>query len=910
MKLKLWQKFFLWASKRLLGLRYDITVKGLDRIIKKQLKKESGILFLPNHPAEIDPVILFAILMRNFNPRPLVVEKFYYMTGMHFFMRLARACPIPHVETTANQWELRRVEKAYKTIKEGLKSGENFLLYPSGHLKKEGYEVIGGNSFVHRLIHDCPDVKIVLIRTSGLWGSCFSRAITGEVPNFWHVFFMGMKILFKNWLIFAPRRKVLIEVAINPEDFPRQGTRLEINKYLEAWYNKYQTQDGSTVKDEPLTLVSYERGKTVYPEITHKGIEKEKKRLMHSQITVPPALKKQIFDKLAELAEIPVESIREDQCLSSDLGLDSLDVANIYTYLDVEFGIKDLKAGDLENVADVVFRAAGKIETIEHEEKVTVAGWHKEDDRPHIMVPDGSTLQEAFLRVCARMGNYSACADVNSGIVSYKKLKLAAIILSQKIKNYPGEYVGIMLPSSVGAYIAIFATLLAGKIPAMLNWTVGVRSLNYAIDLLGLKVILSSTKFLSKVETLDIGDDLEKIIVTLEDMKHGITLKDKLSGLFISRQKPKAIMRKLGIDKAVRPTDPAVILFTSGTETYPKAVPLSHKNILENQKAGISCVAFTTDDIIYGVLPPFHSFGFSATGTLPILAGIKAYFAPDPTNAKGMAKDVYNWKATILCSAPSFLRNLFIVANNKQLRSVRLFVTGAEKAPKELFDYVEKMGPKHQIIEGYGITECSPIVTICRPNRPIAGVGQPLSNIELCIIHPETQEVLPKGQIGEVCIHGDSVFYGYLGAQVKDPFIKINGKKWYCSGDLGSIDDEGNLILGGRLKRFVKVGGEMVSLNALEEELLVAARTHSWYEKGVQEGVPLAIGVNEALDRPAIVLFTTFPATREQVNGALRESGFGRIMKISEVRQIKEIPITGTGKIHYRKLNELAALDE
>lgn len=905
MRLKLWQVIFLWLTKRILSLRYDIQVKGLDRLAKKQLKKESGILFLPNHPAEIDPVILMSILMKNFKPRPLVVEHFYYMPGMHSFMRLVRAFPIPHVETTANQWKVRQVEKAFETIKQGLQKGQNFLIYPSGSLKKEGYEVIGGNSFIHRLIHECPDVKIVLIRTTGLWGSCFSRAITGEVPNFWNLALSRIKVLLKNWMFFTPKRKVMVEFAINPEKFPRQGSRLEINKYLEGWYNTYVNQEGKSVTEEPLHLVSYERGKEVYPEITYKKVEKEKKSFFKKKIEVAESIKKKVIEKIAELAEVAPGKIEEDQHLANDLGLDSLDAANIYTFLDTEYGIRDLKPEAIETVSDVMYAAAEKIATEEEEEKTVPSGWPQEEDRPRAERPDGKTIHEAFLRVCARMQKFNACADASGVILTYKKLKVAALVLSQKIKKYPGKYIGIMLPSSSGTYLTICATLLAGKIPVMLNWTVGKRTLDYAVELLQIEVILSSSKFLNKVDSLDMGD-LEKLVVTLEDIKHSITLKDKLKGLFLSFGRPKTIFRKLGLEGVIREDDPAVVLFTSGTETYPKAVPLSHKNILENQKAALTCISTTNEDVFYGVLPPFHSFGFNATGLLPLLAGLKVYYSPDPTNAKAMARDVFHWKVSIFCCAPSFFKNLFLVATPKQLRSVKLFVSGAEKAPKELFESVRKLGPHHKIIEGYGITECSPVVTLCQENKPLVGVGRPLPNIDLCAIHPETHELLPKNTLGEICIHGASVFNGYLGSD-RDPFIDIGGRKWYRSGDLGSIDDEGNLILDGRLKRFVKVGGEMVSLNALEEELLEIARKNQWIKKAV-EGPTLAIGVDETSDRPAIILFTTFPVTKDLVNMGLRESGFGRIMKITDVRELKEIPMTGTGKIHYRKLNELASI--
>lgn len=906
MKLNFGQRILLILIKKALALRYDIQVRGLDKITKKKLKKESGILFLPNHPAEMDPVIIQSLLVENFFPRPLVVEHFYYAPGMHFFMRLVRAFPIPHVETTANQWKVKQVDKAFATIKEGLQQGENFLIYPSGHLKKEGHEAIGGNSFIHRIIQEYPEVKIVLIRTTGLWGSCFSRAITGEVPNFWNELFSKIKIVLRNGIFFVPKRKITVDFAIDPEDFPRDGTRLDINKYLENWYNLYEKEDGSFVTEEPVKLVSYVRGKQVFPEITYKKEEKQKKSyVFRKKIEVPAHIRNSILDKIAELAEVPKASLQDHQHLSNDLGLDSLDAANIFTFLDTEYGIRDVKPEVIETVLDVMYIAAGQVKIEERQEPEPTTTWPEEEERPRIETPDGKTLQEAFLRICERMQDASACADAAMGILSYKKLKIAALIFAAKIKKYPGDYVGIMLPSSVGAYLSIFATLLAGKIPVMLNWTVGVRTLDYAAEMLNLQIVLSSGKFLSKVDSLDMGD-LEKVIVTLEDIKHSITLKDKLKALYLSSFKPKNLLKKLGLYSTVRENDPAVVLFTSGTETYPKAVPLTHKNLLSNQKAAFSCFDFIKEEVFYGVLPPFHSFGFNVTGVFPLLSGVRVYYAPDPTNAKGMARDVYNWKATVFCSAPTFFKNLFIVASPRQLKTVRYFVTGAEKAPKEFYDYVEKLGPNHKVIEGYGITECSPIVTITRPNRPLVGVGQALPNLDLCVINPETDELLAKNKVGELCICGDSVFQGYLKGANKDPFIEIQGKRWYRSGDLARIDQEGNVIIEGRLKRFIKIGGEMVSLNALEEEIYEISKRNGWI-KEVIEGPALAIGVNEKLDKPAIILFTAFPLTKDHVNMGLRESGFGRIMKISEVRQLAEIPLNSTGKVHYRKLNEMAS---
>ena len=175
----------------------------------------------------------------------------------------------------------------------------------------------------------------------------------------------------------------------------------------------------------------------------------------------------------------------------------------------------------------------------------------------------------------------------------------------------------------------------------------------------------------------------------------------------------------------------------------------------------------------------------------------------------------------------------------------------------------------------------------------------------LAIIHPETEERLPDQEQGEICIKGPNVFQGYMGDTVSNPFVEIEGEKWYRSGDLGTLSEAGCLLYGGRIKRFVKVGAEMISLTALEQELSHAAREKEWVSKE-EEAPQLAIGVNDKKgDKPELVLFATFSIPLQEVNKTLRDLGFGRIVKVQAMKQIPEIPMTGTGKIHFRRINEM-----
>jgi len=889
-----------WLILKGLSLRYKINVKGLKGL---RLKKKGGILFLPNHPAEIDPVIVGGVLTPKFDPRSLVISHSYYLRGVRPFMRLYRALPVPDFESSANSWKRNQLKKCIEQVRTGLNRGENFLIYPSGRLKHEGDELIGGSSFVHRILEICPHAQVVLIRTSGLWGSLFSRAIIREVPNFLDVLWYGVKIILKNGIFFTPRRRVTVEIEMAGKDFPYKSSRLELNQYLERWYNHYLNDRGERIEKEELRRVPFGSVPKNLP--TPSEREREKKEV-GAALEISEHIRDDIYRELKKFST--VAEIHEEMELSKDLGLDSLDIANVLSFLDQRYDVDGTHSGQMHNIYDLnvydlleLVVTQGKCSSSSKSNAKTTKfhEWPQEDFRPKVQIPRGETLPECFLKNCDRMGKMVAGGDDSTKIKTYREVKLGVILLASKLTKISDKYVGVLLPSSLGCYIIILAILLAGKIPVVLNWTAGVRSLNFAKNLLELKTIFTSVRFLEGVKSLQLGN-LEEHITLVEEFVNTLSFFNKITSFFLSLQKWEILKRYFRLD-CIKGSDPAVVLFTSGTESYPKAVPLSHTNLLSNQRAAIEMVKAKTSDILYGVLPPFHSFGCSITGLLPLLSGLRVFYAPDPTDAHGIARDCLLRKVTILCCAPSFYRYLFRIATSHQLRSVRLIVSGAEKAPAELFEYVKQLGKV--MVDGYGITECSPVVTLNYGGQEAKGVGYPLKGVELCLIRQETGDRVADGVRGEICIRGANVFAGYLGENSSNPFVEIDGKRWYRSGDLGRINPDGSLTLEGRSKRFAKIGGEMISLPALEEELASFAREHGLIDKG--EGSPqLAIGVKEG-GKSILILFTTFAITRERVNQTLMEAGFSRLVKISKVCQIKTIPLTGLGKIQLGKLSDL-----
>lgn len=880
---------FCFLVRALLSLRYRIEIRGLAEL-DKGLSRKEGTLFLPNHPAHMDPLFIMLYLWPRYRLRPLVIEYVFRQTWMKPFIKLVGALSIPNFETSINQIKVRKAEKAIGEIAEGLKKGEHFLLYPSGRLKSSGREMVGGSSSAHALLQECPDTNVVLIRTTGLWGSSFSRALTGKSPDLKRTIARGCLTALKNLLFFLPRRKILIEIEAEPKGLPRTSERLVFNRFLENWFNRYPDETGKVHEEEPLRLVSYSFWRENLAEVY-----KPKKRKGRDGAQVSPDIEKKICTEIARIIEKPNLEIRPEMHLAYDLAMDSLQIAELVGYIGQHFELDEIHPEDLETVQTVLEMAEGARTSGENEPERGKFFWPEEEERPDPVLPQGKTIPEAFLHSCERMRGFTACADDLIGPLSYKKMKRAALVLAEYFRTLPEKRVGILLPASAGAFLVILGLQMAGKVPVMLNWTLGPRALGDMMKTAEIKTIISSWRFLERVSHVDFGDATDAIQL-LEDIRENLSLGMKLRGVFSSFLGRKALLLKLN---SFDENQEAVILFTSGTEASPKGVPLSHKNIISDLRSGLQCVEWKSTDLLYGVLPPFHSFGFTVAGLASLLAGIRLALFPDPTDSFALAEGIERWKATIFCSAPSFLKGLLQAAKKEQLKTIRLFVTGAEKTPKDLYDKVANLGNGSKIIEGYGITECSPILTLCRPNMPSVGVGQPLADVQLRTIHPETLEPLAHGAEGEICVRGPNVFNGYLGTQ-KSPFIELDGQNWYRTGDIGYLDANNNLILSGRLKRFTKIGGEMVSLGAVEEAL-----NHDLLQKGaIRSDEPaLAVCAKEEEGRqPQLVLFSTADLEKDFLNDILRESGMSRLIKIAQVKKVEEIPLLGTGKINYRGL--------
>ncbi|MCH1430304.1 MAG: AMP-binding protein [Chlamydiales bacterium] len=889
----------IFVIRALMALRYKISVKGLENIDTSRFRSKSGCVVLPSHPSYLDAPLVVSTLWKKLQPRPLALETYYYMPLFHKLMQMVRVLPVPNFYTSGNSIKKKRWQRTFESMVSQLKKGEDFLIYPSGKVKLTAVESLGGTSVVYDLLQRVPDANIVLVRIEGMWGSRLSKALKPDSPDFKSEFVFALKTFFKNFLFFSPRREITITYEIAGEYFPRTGDKLDINRYLERWYNN--SLESKKITGEPLQLVSYSCFKEELPKL-YEPEEEQKVEL--SQI--PEKVQEDVIHFLSKLSGKKEENIQANLLLANDLGLDSLDAAEIISFLQDKYHVQQVYPQQLTTVLVVMGLAAKVLEEEEdpdHKEdleSISLKTWHNLNTRKLVRIPSGRTVPEVFLNSCSRMQAAACFVDSTSGVLTYNDIKTRVILLARHFQKLEGDNIGILLPSSGAAYITLLAIILTGKVPVMINWTTGKRHIEHVVESSGVKHIISSWKFIDRLDNVDL-ECLEEKLLLLEDLRSQITILDKVKAKIDSFKATKSLLRDFDIED-LPPSNPTVILYTSGTESLPKGVPLTHYNVLSNLRAGMSMIHLTPDDALLAYLPPFHSFGFSITGLLPLLAGVRAAYSPDPTNSSALVAMIDKFKPSIVCGAPTFLKGILKNGADEQFSSVRLFVSGAERASTEVSKRVEQMNWA-EVVEGYGITECAPIISFNEPGFKKKGVGRPISGVEILVVHPETLTPLERGKEGLILTRGPNVFKGYLDDSIKSPFINVMGKSWYKTGDLGSLDEDGNIYISGRLKRFVKVGGEMISLTSLETAVYEAADKNGW--ELAEEGPSLAVLATEEADqKPLFYLFSRFDITLELANQALRDGGVSNLAKFAEVIKLDEIPVMGTGKVHYRHLEK------
>jgi len=504
----------------------------------------------------------------------------------------------------------------------------------------------------------------------------------------------------------------------------------------------------------------------------------------------------------------------------------------------------------------------------------------------------------------------------------------------------------------------------------MINWTVGRANLESMLATSGVVAVLTSKKFISKLGSsvdLSILKERDMLLYTddiKENMYGGFGPLEKLKALVLSKL-PVSILKSLYDLDNINKKSEAAVLFTSGSEAKPKGVVLSHGNVLSNIRATVSCL-IQENDCVMGVLPPFHAFGFTVTSMLPVVTGVKVAYFANPLEYKTVAKQIDRWQSTIYIGTPTFANGMLKAARADFQRrkkdggdlvrdsdyltsSLRLVVTGAEKTPESLFALAAEQ--RLDVLEGYGVTECSPVLAVNRLGKTRSGVGLPIPGTYLavadeakyisgeidvlCVSDSDGNTAGQTGQRGVVLAQGANIFgdpdaappKAYLGIPLseKNPFAFVQSLPssalgaspgwWYDTGDLGSIDEIGNLVLAGRLKRFVKIGGEMISLPALEDALkkkTLSDGSQPWADS--DNGAVLAVEAYEAEgEKPTLGVIAAVDLTLEEANEQLQAEGMPNLARIKiklDSRNVFDkkwadrgtLPLLGSGKSDYAQM--------
>ena len=502
------------------------------------------------------------------------------------------------------------------------------------------------------------------------------------------------------------------------------------------------------------------------------------------------------------------------------------------------------------------------------------------------------TLFEALLDAADIQGHRHALVeDLKQIEYSYRDLIKMALTLGRLTARHsaPGERIGLLLPNLAPTLGLIFGLSAHRRIAAMLNYTAGVDGMQAACTAAQIRTILTSRAF---VEQAKLGDKLAALqgvrLLYLEELREALTLADKLWLMLWALPFPRTAL------PAGSPEDAAVVLFTSGSEGKPKGVVLSHRALLANIAQIRAVVDFSINDKILNALPLFHSFGLTAGGLLPVLTGAKVFLYPSPLHYRVIPELAYDRNCTVLLGTSTFLGNYAKFAHPYDFYRLRYVIAGAEKLATTVRDiWFEKFGIR--IFEGYGATETAPVLAVNTPMAFRSGtVGQFLPGLQHQLV---AVPGIPTG--GMLHVKGPNLMSGYLRFEkpgvLETPTSSV-GEGWYETGDVVELDDDGFVKIVGRVKRFAKVAGEMVSLEAVEK--LALAASSASHAASTQP---------DPTRGETILLFTTDQSlSREKLQAAARDGGWPEIAVPRRIIAVDALPLLGTGKIDYVTLKAWA----
>jgi len=491
-------------------------------------------------------------------------------------------------------------------------------------------------------------------------------------------------------------------------------------------------------------------------------------------------------------------------------------------------------------------------------------------------------LHQRFIQSAKQQGSRLLFNDRSTGRkLTYSRSLIAAIILSNRIRKHSDGYLGILLPTSAGCGLSVFAALMAGKVPVMINYSTGAEAnTRYAQEHCGFTQVMTSRTLLEKIGCKEVEG-----MIFIEDVLASVTGFERLRAAMTSMLPAAALCQKFCKQDE---NDTATILFTSGSEKAPKAVELTHRNIGSNVDAALEVFDFNAEDRFLAILPLFHILGLMTNLWLPVSCGATIVTYANPLEFKTVAGIIRDEKPTIIIGTPYFLSGYIRQAGADDYESMRIAIAGADKVPEWLHEAFAERGV--ELVEGYGATETSPVIAVNLPgaNRP-GSVGRALPGVEIKIVDIKSGKPMPIGSEGKILVKGDLVMKGYLN-DLEETILHIEDG-WYETGDMGVLDEDGFLWHRGRLKRFVKIGGEMVSLVRIETLL----------EKILPEEIECcAVELPDSKKGAAIAVAVSSAIDEKEILGKLS----AKLPSISLPRRfvvLEEMPKMGSGKVDFRE---------
>ncbi|WP_292066759.1 AMP-binding protein [Brevundimonas sp. UBA7664] len=516
------------------------------------------------------------------------------------------------------------------------------------------------------------------------------------------------------------------------------------------------------------------------------------------------------------------------------------------------------------------------------------------DLRVALDAKDGEqTVFDSLIAARDRYGDKEILEDLDRKPLTYTGLIRAAFVLGRKIAamTEPAERVGILLPSSMGVVVTYYGLHAHGRVPVMLNFTSGQANIKAAIRAAGVKKILCAKRFVNQAKLEDLLDDLATVaeIVWLDDVRKTIGLPDKLYGLMAGMM-PKRFRVKTD------PSSPGVVLFTSGSFGAPKGVVLSQWNLVANCRQVAQHIDLLPEWVMFNPLPTFHCFGLTGGVLLPILHGMKAFQYPSPLHAKQIVELLPDVKASILFATDTFLNQYARVAAPDDFATLQFVVAGAEKVRPETHHLFNTRFHGLKLLEGYGATEAAPVVAVNHPDRNRPGtVGQMMPGMEWRI---DPVDGIPDG--GRLFLRGPNVMRGYLSADNPGSVDPLPGG-WHDTGDIVDIDKDGYVSILGRVKRFAKIGGEMVSLTAVE-----GLASAVW-----PDSRHAVVAIPDSRKGEKLVLVTDRrDADVARLAEWARSHGAPELAVPKKILRVAEVPVLGTGKTDYVRIQQMAELEK